>query len=142
MEIRKGSCLCGAVKYQITAEPVATRVCWCRDCQHIASNGTVNIIVPSAALTISGELSVFKNVADSGNSIERRFCPQCGSHLFANASARPLFTGVRVGTLENPSSVKPSINIWTDSAPDWACFDSSLEQATQQPAPLQIQPQK
>jgi len=141
MEIRKGSCLCGAVKYEITAEPIATRICWCRDCQHIASNGTVNIIVPSAELSISGELGVFKKGADSGSTVERRFCPQCGSHLFANSSARPLFTVVRVGTLENPSSVKPSANIWTDSAPDWACFDSALEKATHQPAPIKVQTQ-
>ncbi|WP_435783695.1 GFA family protein [Cellvibrio sp.] len=142
METRKGNCLCGAVKYEITAEPVATRVCWCRDCQHIASNGTVNIIVPSEELTITGKLSGFTKTADSGSSVLRRFCSECGSHLFANSSARPLFTVVRVGTLENPSSVKPSANIWTESAPDWACFDSSLEQAPRQPAPLQLPPQK
>lgn len=133
MESRNGSCLCGAVTYQLSAEPVATRICWCRDCQHLAANGTVNIVVPSVELKISGELRVFAKTADSGNFIERRFCPTCGTHMFANSSARPQFTVVRVGTLENPSSVQPSANIWTSSAPTWACLNPTLEQITHQP---------
>lgn len=139
MPIRKGNCLCGAVKYQITAEPVVTRICWCRDCQYIASNGTVNIVVPSAELDIVGELSVFTKTADSGNTVERRFCPHCGAHLFANSSARPQFTVVRVGSLENPSSVEPSANIWASSAPVWACLNTDLEQITHQPGTPQTQ---
>lgn len=134
MEIKHGSCLCGAVKYQISADPIATRICWCRDCQHLAANGTVNIVVPSINLDITGKLNVFAKTADSGNFIERRFCPDCGTHLFANSSARPQFTVVRVGTLENPSSVTPTANIWASSAPDWACLDPKLEQIPHQPA--------
>lgn len=141
MEIKKGQCLCGKVKYQISVLPVATRICWCRDCQYLAANGTVNIVIPSTELHIEGHLNVFTKTADSGNLIERRFCPDCGTHLFANSSARPQVTVVRVGTLENPSSVKPSANIWTSSAPTWACLNVELEKITHQPSAPQIQPQ-
>jgi hypothetical protein len=47
------------------------------------------------------------------------------------------FTVVRVGTLEDPSSVTPSANIWTGSAPGWACLDGSLEDFPAQPKPPQ-----
>ncbi|MBS1174482.1 MAG: aldehyde-activating protein [Burkholderiaceae bacterium] len=137
MSNKTGQCLCGAIRYQITEEPLATRVCWCHDCQRIASNGTVNIMVPTGALHIQGEPQTFVSVADSGNRITRRFCPQCGSHLFANSSARPQFTVVRVGTLDDPSSIKPTMNIWTVSAPSWACLDTQLENVAQQPVPPQ-----
>jgi len=135
MSERRGHCLCGAVSYQIIAEPVATRICWCRTCQQIAANGTVNTVVPTAALTIQGQTQQYVSTADSGNQVSRRFCPVCGCHLFANSSARPEFTVVRVGTLEDPSSVQPSMNIWTDSAPAWACFDPSIDRVGQQPVP-------
>ena len=49
MSERRGNCLCGAVRYRLTAEPLVTRICWCRDCQRISANGTVNAIVPTAA---------------------------------------------------------------------------------------------
>ena len=135
MTERSGNCLCGAVRYRISGEPVLTRVCWCRDCQHLAANGTVNLLVPTNALEISGALSTFTSTADSGNQISRRFCPRCGSHLFANSSARPQFTVVRAGTLSDPSSVRPTTNIWASSAPTWACLDSTLERVAQQPSP-------
>lgn len=127
MSDRSGRCLCGAVTFRLTAEPVAARVCWCRDCQRFSANGSANIIVPTAALEISGPTTEFERTADSGNKIRQRFCPTCGSPLFANAAVRPELTGVRVGALDDPSSVRPTMNIWTDSAPTWACFDEELE---------------
>jgi hypothetical protein len=50
MTTRHGRCECGAVTYTLSAEPLAVHICWCRDCQRIASNGTVNMLVPTAAL--------------------------------------------------------------------------------------------
>jgi hypothetical protein len=135
MTERTGRCLCGAVTYRIAAEPVATRVCWCRDCQRLAANGSVNLIVPSDSLDCSAELGEYASTADSGNTIRRRFCRGCGSQLFASSSARPQFTVVRAGTLDDPSSVRPTMNIWARSAPAWACLDPALDRIEQQPAP-------
>jgi hypothetical protein len=135
MTERNGHCLCGAVSFRLAAEPITTRVCWCQDCQHLAANGTVNALVATDALEISGELSEFISTADSGNKISRRFCPRCGSHLFGNSSARPQFTVVRAGNLDDPSSVRPVMNIWASSAPQWACIDAALERVEKQPLP-------
>ena len=122
-----GGCLCGEIRYEITAEAGPSRICWCRDCQKIASNGTVNVIVPSEAINISGAPGQHKKTADSGNTVTRRFCPSCGSQLFSDSSGRPGLTVVRVGTLDEPSAVRPTTNIWVASAPRWACVDPSLE---------------
>lgn len=135
MTTRKGRCLCGAVAYTVEADPLTVRICWCRDCQRLAANGTVNMVVPTSALTVTGALSSFASRADSGNLLTREFCSTCGTHLFSAADVRPQFRVVRVGTLEDPSSVKPSVNIWTTSAPGWACLDPALEQVERQPLP-------
>ena len=137
---RTGRCLCGAVHYRLTAEPLFIRICWCRDCQRIAANGTVNVMVPAAALEVTGATSSHTTQADSGNQVTRRFCPTCGSHLFADSSGRPQFTVVRAGTLDAPSSVTPGTNIWAASAPAWACMDPGLARTERQPAPLQPNP--
>lgn len=134
---RTGGCLCGAVRYRLTAEPVVCRICWCRDCQHIASHGTVNAIFPSAAIEIEGTPGEYFSAADSGNHVRRRFCTRCGCHLFADSTGRAGLTVVRVGTLDQPSSVSPVAHIWAASAPDWACLDPALPQTDKQPAPLQ-----
>lgn len=135
MTNRTGRCLCGAVSFKLTAEPVATRICWCRDCQHVAANGTVNVVVPTEALEVSGAVSGYVSRADSGNEMTRQFCPRCGTHLFSKSSGRPQFRVVRVGNLDDPSSVTPTVNIWTASAPTWACMDPALEKVDRQGPP-------
>jgi hypothetical protein len=123
------------VSFKLATDPLATRICWCRDCQHLSANGTVNVMVPAESLAVSGVVADFVKVADSGHQITRQFCPNCGTHLFAMSSGRPQFRVVRAGNLDEPSSIKPSVNIWTSSAPSWACIDPSVEQSTHQPMP-------
>jgi hypothetical protein len=137
MTERTGRCLCGAVSFKLAIEPAAVRICWCRDCQHLAANGTVNLLVANEGLTISGELAEHTQTAASGNQVTRQFCPACGTHLFAKSSGRPLFRVVRVGNLDEPSSIHPSANIWASSAPDWACLDPAIERVERQPLPPQ-----
>lgn len=135
MTLRTGACLCGEVRFSLTGEPVGSRLCWCRDCQHIAGNGTANAMFPSSAIEVTGPVADYLRTADSGNQVRRRFCATCGSHLFADSSGRPGLTVVRLGTLDDPSSITPTANIWAASAPAWACLDAALERFDAQPAP-------
>lgn len=135
MSERTGRCLCGAVTFKLAGEPLATRVCWCRDCQHLAANGTVNMLVQAEGFAVSGPLSGFTKTADSGNTITRHFCSNCGTHVFAESTGRPQFRVVRAGNLDEPSSIRPKSNIWASSAPDWACLDPTLERVEHQPVP-------
>ncbi len=132
-----GGCLCGAVRYRVTAEPLITRLCWCRVCQYIgAGSATVNSLLPADALHIEGELADYFCLADSGNHMHRRFCAQCGTHVYAHADERTQVVVLRVGTLDNPQAVRPAMTIWTDSAPSWACLDTRLPSTPRQPPPL------
>lgn len=141
MSSRSGQCLCGAVRFNLSAEPVAARICWCRDCLHYAGNGTVNAMYPAEAVTVSGSLAEYARRADSGNTVTRQFCPTCGTHLFAMNSARPHLRVVRVGNLDDPSSVAPAMNMWAASAPVWACLDEALERVDGQPGAPRPAPQ-
>ena len=132
MTARTGRCLCGNVTYRLTADPIATVVCWCRDCQHFSSNGSVNAIVPNEAVEVVGNPSEYESLAASGSQLRYRFCSRCGCHLFGNSTAAPLLTAVRVGTLDEPSSVTPAVNIWSASAPAWACLDAGLKRVQRQ----------
>ena len=131
-----GGCLCRAVRYSIDATPIVTRACWCRVCQYIgAGSGTVNVCFPAQALEVSGELREYQRVADSGNPMQRRFCPLCGTHLFTATTARPQLIFVRAGSLDEPELARPAMTIWTSSAPSWACFDERIPKIERQPPP-------
>ena len=58
-----GGCLCGAVRYETDADPIMTRLCWCRVCQFIATgNAAVSVCFPSSGMSISGEPRDFVSV--------------------------------------------------------------------------------
>ena len=124
----EGGCLCGAVRYTIAAEkPLASRLCWCRGCQYrAAGNATVNVVFKDDAVTVNGELSWHEGVADSGNLMRRGFCPRCGTQVLSRSSGSADLTGVRVGTLDDPTIGTPTSIIWTESAPSWAHLDPDL----------------
>ncbi len=125
-----GRCLCGAVTFRVSADPVALRTCWCRVCQYIgAGSATVNAVFPVEALEVEGETTAIQGVADSGSGMTRRFCPTCGTHLFSQASTRLHQVVIRVGALDEPERFAPQATIWTSAAPPWACFDEALPKA-------------
>jgi hypothetical protein len=131
-----GGCLCRAVRYRIAAGPIVTRECWRRVCQYLgAGSSAVNACFPAAALQVSGQPRQYESTADSGNIMHRSFCPHCGTPLFSAAQSRPHLLFVRVGTLDEPSAVRPDMLIWTASAPPWACFNSDIPQLAGQPPP-------
>jgi hypothetical protein len=101
MEIT-GGCLCRKIRFRITAPPMAMRLCWCRVCQFFAAgNASVNVVFPSDAITIEGEPRDYPSVADSGTRMHRRFCADCGTHLFSEAESRPQLIIVRNGALDD-----------------------------------------
>jgi hypothetical protein len=131
-----GGCLCRAVRYTIAADALATRLCWCRDCQYFAAgSATVNVVFLAAAVTMTGPLRDYSSIADSGNRMHRQFCERCGTPVTSASDARPHLTILRAGTLDDPELVKPSLTIWTDSAPSWACLSEALPRTPRQPPP-------
>jgi hypothetical protein len=137
MALFAGGCACGAVRYRAAGDPVATRMCLCRICQRITGGaGSVLAFFATDGFVIEGSTGDFAAVADSGNIIHRRFCPQCGTPLFSSAEARPHLIGVRVGSLDDPSSVTPTAIVWTEEAPAWALLNPDLDHYPgQMPAP-------
>ena len=132
----KGGCICGAVRYTATAEPLAVRACWCRVCQYFATgNASINLAFPAGAFTITGELTDYASIADSGSHMHRLFCPKCGVHVVSRADERPQMVIIRAGTLDDTSLAAPRGTIWTKSAPAWARIDPALPRFEGQPPP-------
>lgn len=123
-----GQCFCGQVRFSIDADPVGARMCWCRDCQRIASgSATVNVLFREEAVRFTGDITTLTKTADSGNTVERGFCPKCGSQMYSktvNPKGAPM--RIRAGTLDDPELIAPQAIIWADSAPSWAVLDPAL----------------
>jgi hypothetical protein len=131
-----GGCLCGKIRYSANVEPAFTGVCHCGDCQKFTGSAfAVVVAVPKAALSVQGELSTFSKPGDSGKPIERRFCPECGSAITDEAAVMPDIVMISAGTLDDPSWVKPVMQIYCDSAQPWVQLGGGLQSFPKMPMP-------
>ncbi len=95
----------------------------------------MNVVFHTKDVTFTGDMKRFAAVADSGNVLQRGFCPACGTPVTSQAEARPHLMILRAGTLDDPSIVRPEMNIWTRKAPQWAHLDSDIPMVSGQPPP-------
>jgi hypothetical protein len=123
-----GRCLCGAVAYESSGEPVFALLCHCRDCQRQSGGAyTAGLRLPAESFRITkGEPKLYVKTADSGNQVTRGFCPECGCMLFLRVSARPDLVAIRVGTLDDPSWFRPDADIFVQSAQPWDHMNPEL----------------
>ena len=129
-----GSCQCGAVRYECSSEPVFTGNCHCRDCQKSTGGAYVPVLaVPADSLKITGEVKYYDSRADSGHTLSRGFCPNCGARLFGKSSGMPAIIAITAGSLDDPSRFKPAIDFYTSSAQPWDHMNPQLPKFPKQP---------
>ena len=130
-----GGCLCGAVRYAIDVRPTELRACHCRDCQRAsgAHGAVVGFVRAANFKLVRGAPKRFAKQADSGRTLVRYFCGECGSSLYSHRASMPEVIGVRAGTLDDPSRLRISGHIWTKSAPPWSYIDPAATQVVGQP---------
>ena len=130
-----GSCLCGAIRYTVDVPVTELRACHCTHCQKSSgASGTVNAIIPSSAFKITqGTPKRFDSRADSGRTLYRYFCGDCGSPMYSQRATAPERVVVRAGSFDDSSGMKITGNIWTASARPWAFIDPATTQHPGQP---------
>ncbi|MDE2597140.1 MAG: GFA family protein [Sphingomonadales bacterium] len=126
---RSGGCLCGAVRYELDWPAKAMVVCHCRDCQKQA--GTAFSVVGVAkrdAFAVRGELATFTHPGSSGQDVNRKFCPHCGSPVLTDtAAAREQgIVFFKAGTLDDTADLAPTVHYWTQSAQRWFALPAGV----------------
>jgi hypothetical protein len=123
----KGSCLCGAVKYEVTGEPKRFYHCHCSRCRKATGTGHASnlFLQPAALKWLSGEEQVVAFKVLAANDLP-------------TPSAQPVAAACRVkrttsdivmipaGSLDDAAPIKPQANIFSDSRAGWSCTDDEL----------------
>ena len=134
--IRTGGCQCGAVRYEIQAEPLTLYVCHCRDCQRQSGSGFgMSLPVPRESLVLlSGQPHEWRRRAESGREVVCQFCGDCGTRLFHLPSRNPKVANVKPGTLDDTGWLEPVGQLWTSRRQPWVQWaDGAIEHETQPP---------
>jgi hypothetical protein len=116
-----GGCQCGALRYEIRAEPLTLYVCHCTECQRQSAGAFgMSLMVPRPSFVYTrGTPRRFARTADSGRTIESDMCEACGVRPVNHPMANDKVSIVKPGTLDDTSWLHPIGHIWTKSAQSW-----------------------
>ena len=120
-----GSCLCGAVSYELDPPPLRMYNCHCLRCRR--ATGAAYQTVLRARRSGLRWLAGADNVADyrlPGTRFQCAFCRTCGSRA---PWARDEQVCVPAGSLDGDPGERPRLNIFTDSRALWGVLDERLE---------------
>jgi hypothetical protein len=123
-----GGCLCGAIRYEAEGEPLYAGHCYCGDCRKASGSGFVPFMgFPSSAVRFSGQTRIFKSKSARGTDAARNFCPVCGSLVFGGEVGKSDEFTIYAGSLDDSSSFRPTVAIFTRNRPNWAVIPPNLK---------------
>ena len=113
-----GSCLCGAVAYQVDADMSRIVHCHCQTCRktHGAAFSSVTAVPRESFRWTRG--SDLLTAFESSPGKFRRFCRRCGSHIMAERVAQPVVL-LRLGCLDSAVAERPQVHIWRSDGASW-----------------------
>jgi hypothetical protein len=129
----EGGCLCGSLRFRVTAPPLDAGYCHCRMCQLNSGAPVVAwVTFPSASFSwIAGEPGRYASSAYA----ERDFCAKCGSYLVFVSTKSPTEVSVNTASFDAPAAFAPRKHIYVESRIPWfkTADDLPLHQRSEKP---------
>lgn len=104
----EGGCLCGEIRFAVSADPMRVTVCHCHFCQR--NTGTAYLVEPVFAKTqfrfTSGTPRTYDVVsAGSGKRVTTHFCGTCGARVLLTFERFPDAVGTFAGSFDDPNKL-------------------------------------
>lgn len=124
MTTHEGGCLCGKVRFRVTAGPLDSGYCHCRMCQQNSGAPVVAwVTFPTTGFSwIAGEPRSYASSARA----RRSFCGDCGSYLVFMSEDTPAEVSVNTTSLDTPESFPPRKHIFVSSQVSWLHITDDL----------------
>ncbi|MDE9450282.1 GFA family protein [Aliiroseovarius sp. Z3] len=110
----KGSCLCGAIKFETAAPPQGVSMCHCGQCRKQSGGVWSSAYVPERELHIEGEVNWFA----SSETAKRGSCATCGSFLFWKANDEDTIS-FSLGAVDGPTGLTLEKHIFVADKGDY-----------------------
>jgi len=113
--VKTGSCLCEAVRYELTGPLRAIVACHCTQCRKASGHYVAATQAEVADVAVQGDsLTWFR----SSEAAERGFCSICGSNLFWRRPGSA-YVSIFVGGIDGPTDLRMESQLYTESAGDY-----------------------
>jgi hypothetical protein len=132
----KGSCLCGAVSFEVAGTLPQPDACHCTQCRRFSGHYFVSADVPRAAVTIHNDANV--TWYHSSERVRRGFCATCGASLFFDPvdQAKHAWIAIAMGAFDPPTNTHIAKHIFVAEKGDYYDIGDGLPQSLR-PSPGQ-----
>lgn len=122
----KGSCNCGALRFEAKGKPLFQGFCQCLDCRKWSGGHSAAITMQTIDVIISGEFHSYEKRGDSGSIVYCNFCPTCRCLAFNTYASEVGMVSFNAALLDNPEVFSPEVVLYSRSALPWDYIDPSL----------------
>ncbi|BAU49364.1 aldehyde-activating protein [Sulfurifustis variabilis] len=125
--VLRGSCLCGAVRYEIGGQPSKFYHCHCKRCRKATGTGHAsNLLVQTGSIDwLQGEQHVRYYKVPEAQRFANCFCGVCGARLPRYVKETG-FIVIPAGSLDSEPSIRPQARIFWGSRASWSCGGEEL----------------
>lgn len=127
-----GGCTCGAIRYQLTSEPIFVHCCHCTECQRLSGSAfAINApIEMDRVVLLTGEPRPQVVPTDTGRTQTILRCADCGVALWSHhPDLGKRIALIFVGTLDNARAFAPAAHCFTRSKHPWVAIPSTVPAA-------------
>jgi len=116
-----GGCACGNVRYRLTSGPMWVNCCHCHNCQkQTGSAFVINALIETDRIEITAGRFEITTVESGGGGVhDIHRCADCRTAMWSDYGHRSWLRFVRVGTLDDPSTLAPGVHVFTNSKLPW-----------------------
>lgn len=115
----RGGCLCGGVRYELSAPFRRANFCHCSRCRkHSGGAALAQGRVPRGGFTLLQGAELIETYRPEGG-MAKAFCRVCGSSLFGGSWPVGPEVSIRLGTLDDDPGIRPQYHSFAAEVPPW-----------------------
>ena len=122
MQIIEGGCLCSAIRFRVSGEPIFSSICHCSTCRRASAAPTVAWLTFDRGQVemLSGNPRTYR----SSQGVVRQFCGACGSQLAYENVTSPATIDITTASMDNPNLFPPTLESWLEHRVAWQTPDA------------------
>ncbi len=130
----KGSCLCGAVKYEVAGKATRFYHCHCSRCRKATGTGHASnlFLQPGTLRWLCGEEQITSFKVPQAQRFANTFCSTCGGRMPRQAAGSDLVM-IPAGSLDDEAPIQPQATIFAGSRAGWSCQSDAMPAYPQYP---------
>jgi hypothetical protein len=121
----RGSCLCGAIRFEVAGELAPPDACHCSQCRKQSGHYWASTDIARERVTIAGEDSV--RWYQASEKVRRGFCATCGAFLFWDPIGRTRIA-IAMGAFDAPTGTRLGHHIFIADKGDYYDIADGLPQ--------------